>query len=91
MWVDAPVLQCHALVDAGTANMTLSLSLSFSLSQTHTHTHAHTRHLRLYDGVAAIERRFTVFVPPVAAAAFAALKLLPQFGDLRGFTHRHTL
>lgn len=43
------------------------------------------RHLRLDDAVAPIERRLAVFVPPMAAAAFAALKLLTQFGDLGGW------
>lgn len=48
-------------------------------------------HLRLDDGVAAIERRLAVFIPPMAAAAFAALKLLTQFGNLKSFTDRQTL
>jgi len=32
--------------------------------------------------VAAIERGLAVFIPPMAAAAFAALELLTQLGDL---------
>lgn len=46
-------------------------------------------HLRLDDGMAAIERGLSVFIPPMAAAAFAALKLLTQFGNLESFTDRH--
>lgn len=41
--------------------------------------------------MAAIERGLAVFVPPVAAAALASLKLLAQFGNLERFTHRQTL
>lgn len=48
-------------------------------------------HLRLDDGMAAIERGLAVFIPPMAAAAFAALKLLAQFGNLKSFTDRQTL
>lgn len=56
-----------------------------------THTCFLSDHLRLDDGMAAIERGLAVFIPPMTAAAFAALKLLTQFGDLEGFTDRHTL
>lgn len=48
-------------------------------------------HLRLDDGVAAIERGLALLVPPMAAAAFAALKLLTQFGNLRAETHKLTI
>lgn len=34
--------------------------------------------------MAAIERGLSIFIPPMAAAAFAALKLLTQFGNLEG-------
>lgn len=64
----------------------------------HTPSHAHTYkltvsvdYLRLDDGVAAIERGLAVLIPPMAAAAFAALKLLTQFGNLKSFTDRQTL
>lgn len=33
--------------------------------------------------MAAIERGLALFLPSMAAAAFAALKLLTQFGDLK--------
>lgn len=39
-------------------------------------------HLRLDDGVAAIERGFALFISPMATAAFAALQLLTQLGNL---------
>lgn len=58
----------------------------------HTHSLKHTLsidHLRLDDGVAAIERGLAVLIPPMAAAAFAALELLTQFGNLESFTDRH--
>lgn len=45
-------------------------------------------HLRRDDGMAAIERGLAVLIPPVAAAAFAALKLLTQFCNLRSFTSK---
>lgn len=38
--------------------------------------------------MAAIERGLAVLIPPVAAAAFAALKLLTQFCNLRSFTSK---
>lgn len=56
-----------------------------------THTHAPIDHLRLDDGVAAIEGRLAVFIPPVAAAAFAALELLAQFGNLERRTRAESV
>lgn len=38
--------------------------------------------------MAAIERRLAILVPPVAAAAFAALQLLTQFGNLERFLEK---
>lgn len=38
--------------------------------------------------MAAIERGLAVLIPPVAAAAFAALKLLTQFCNLGSFTSK---
>lgn len=66
------------------------------MADTHTNAHSlkHTvsiDHLRLDDGVAAIERGLAVFIPSMAAAAFAALKLLTQFGNLENFTDTETL
>ena len=69
-------------------NSLFNFLIFFQLRQKLRHTVC-IAYLRLDDGMAAIERGLAVFIPPMAAAAFAALKLLSQFGNLERF-YKHT-